>query len=144
MDQIYAVAARLHAPLYLHPQNPGESVRNAYYRGFGHKIDEMFASFGLGYYYETGVELLRMIFSGVFDRHPDLQVIIGHWGEVILFFLEHIALMQTLGGMHLERPLADYFQQNVWVTGSGLLSERYLRWAGEVVGFDRTLCGQMS
>ncbi|WP_277750720.1 hypothetical protein [Nonomuraea polychroma] len=27
----------------------------------------------------------RMIFSGVFDRFPDLQVIAGHWGEVVMF-----------------------------------------------------------
>ncbi len=48
-------------------------------------------------YYDNGVQLLRLIFSGVFDRYPDLQVIVGHWGEVVLFYLEHIATMQATG-----------------------------------------------
>ena len=46
--------------------------------------------------------------------------------------------MQAMG-RHLDRPLKDYFRQNVWVTGSGLYSERYLRWSAEVVGIDRVM-----
>ncbi len=42
-------------------------------------------------------------------------------------------------GLHLDRPLLDYFWNNVWVTGSGVLSERYLRWTAEVMGIDRIL-----
>ena len=137
-DDLYAVAERLGAPLYLHPQTPVAPVRDAYYSGFGDPVDFLFANFGIGWHYETGVQLLRLIFSGVLDRHPSLQLIIGHWGEVVLFFLERIAMMQQMG-LHLDRPLADYFRQNVWVTGSGLLSERYLRWTAEVVGTGRIL-----
>ena len=137
-DGLYAMAARLHSPIYLHPQTPAEGVRQAYYSGYSDKIDAMFANFGIGWYYETGVQLLRMIFSGVFDRYPDLQVIVGHWGELVLFYLEHTAVMQAMG-LRLERPLADYFRQNVWVTGSGLYSGRYLRWSAEVVGIDRIM-----
>ena len=137
-DGLYATAARLRAPIYLHPQTPVAPVREAYYSGYGDEIDAMFANFGIGWYYETGVQLLRMIFSGVFDRHPNLQVIVGHWGELVLFYLEHSAVMQAMG-LRLDRPLAEYFRQNVWVTGSGLYSERYLRWSAEVVGIDRIM-----
>ena len=137
-DDLYATAARLRAPLYLHPQTPVAPVRAAYYSGLGKPVDEPFANFGLGWYYETGVQLLRLILAGVFDRHPDLQVVVGHWGEVVLFFVEHIAVMRSAGA-RLDRPLADYFRQNVWVTGSGLLSERYLRWTAELVGVDRIM-----
>lgn len=137
-DGLYATAARLHSPIYLHPQTPVAPVCEAYYSGYGDQIDAMFANFGIGWYYETGVQLLRMIFSGVFDRHPNLQVIVGHWGELVLFYLEHTAVMQAMG-LHLDRPLQDYFRQNVWVTGSGLHSERYLRWSAEVVGIDRVM-----
>jgi predicted TIM-barrel fold metal-dependent hydrolase len=137
-EDLYATAARLRVPLYLHPQMPPKAVASAYYAGFGEPLDTMFASFGLGWYYETGVQLLRMIFAGVFDRNPGLQVIVGHWGELILFYLEHTAVLQTMG-LKLERPLIDYFRQNVWITGSGLLSERYMRWALEVVGPGRIM-----
>lgn len=137
-DDLYGVAERLRAPLHLHPQTPVQPVQEAYYTGFGAAADSLFANFGIGWHYETGVQLLRMIFGGVFDRHPDLQVIVGHWGEVVLFYLERIAQMQRMS-LHLERPLADYFRRNVWVHGSGVLSERYLRWTTEVVGTDRIL-----
>ena len=60
-NDLYAMAARLHSPIYLHPQMPVAPVRAAYYSGFSDEIDAMFASFGLGWYYETGVQLLRMI-----------------------------------------------------------------------------------
>lgn len=138
-NDLYAVAEQLRAPLYLHPQVPVAPVREAYYSGLGDDaLDFAFATAGIGWHYETGVQLLRLIFSGTFDRYPGLQVILGHWGEVVLFFLERTAALQQRG-LHLERPLADYFRQNVWVTGSGILSERYLRWAAEVVGTDRLL-----
>lgn len=137
-DDLYRVAAELRVPLYLHPQTPVAAVRQAYYSGFGDPTDFLFANFGIGWHYETGVQLLRLIFSGVFDRYPDLQVIVGHWGEVVLFFVERTAMMQEMG-LHLDRPFAHYFRQNVWVTGSGLMSERYLRWTAEVVGLDRIL-----
>lgn len=132
-EDLYATAARLRVPLYTHPQMPPQSVARAYYASLGEPLDTMLAGFGLGWYYETGVQLLRMIFAGVFDRHPGLQVIVGHWGELVLFYLEHVTVLQTMG-LKLERPLIDYFRQNVWITGSGLLSERYMRWVLEVVG----------
>ncbi|MGO9081763.1 MAG: amidohydrolase family protein [Streptosporangiaceae bacterium] len=137
-DDLYGTAERLRAPLYLHPQTPVAPVCDAYYSGLGDPVDAAFAGHGLGWHYETGVQLLRLIFSGVFDRHPGLQVIVGHWGEVVMFFLERIARMQETG-LHLDRPLPEYFRQNAWVTGSGILSERYLRWSIEVIGAERIL-----
>lgn len=92
---------------------------------------------GLGWYYDLGMQYLRMIFSGVFDRHPRLQVIAGHWGEVALFYLDHTGVMANQA--NLERPLADYFRQNFWVTGSGTVSERSMRWTAEVVGIERMM-----
>jgi len=37
----------------------------------------------LGWPYETGVTLARLIFSGIMDRYPDLKVIAHHLGGVI-------------------------------------------------------------
>ena len=75
--------------------------------------------------------------SGVFDRFPDLQVIIGHWGEVVLFYLERIE--HLVAAAKLERPLSEYVRSNVFVTPSGMLSPRYLRWAIEILGAERIL-----
>lgn len=136
-DALYATAERLNVPLHFHPQTPVQPVMEAYYSGLPNNIGLSIGTAGLGWYYDLGVQYLRMIFSGVFDRHPKLQVIAGHWGEVVLFYLDHTGILATNG--KLERPLIDYFRQNFWVAGSGTVSERYLRWTAEVVGTERMM-----
>ena len=135
---IYQTAARLKVPLYIHPQCPVEGVRDAYYSGFDAQTDIIFATAGIGWHYETGIQVLRLILSGVFDRLPDLQIIVGHWGEVVLFYLERLDTL-TKRSDHLERSISDYFKTNVSVTPSGIYSERYLKWAVEVLGIERIL-----
>ncbi|MFJ1761495.1 amidohydrolase family protein [Amycolatopsis sp. NPDC088138] len=134
---IYEAAAALRAPLHLHPQSPPPAVRSAYYSGYGTRVDAALATHGIGWHYDSGVQLLRLILSGVFDRFPDLQVIAGHWGEMILFYLERIDSLNGVAG--LRRPVSDYFRTNIHLAPSGILSQRYLRWAIELVGVDRIL-----
>ena len=135
---IYEAAAHLRVPLYFHPQIPVRAVRDAYYSGLPGPLSLQLATGGIGWHYETGLQILRLILAGVFDRFPDLQIITGHWGEVILFYLERIDLMSR-AATNLHRPMADYVRQNVLVTPSGIFSQRYLRWAIEVLGSDRVL-----
>lgn len=134
---IFEAAAALNAPLYLHPQSPLTTVRTAYYSGIDKKLDPAFATYGIGWHYETGVQLLRLILSGVFDRFPELQVIVGHWGEVVLFYLERIDKLAEPA--RLARPIIDYVRTNLLVAPSGMFSQRYLRWAIEIMGADRIL-----
>lgn len=134
---IFEMAAALRAPLYIHPQSPVPAVRDALYSGFGGDVDATFATFGLGWHYETGVQILRMVLAGVFDRFPDLQLITGHWGEVVLFYLERVDGLARV--TKLERPVSEYFRQNISVTPSGMWSQRYLRWALEVLGPERIM-----
>lgn len=133
---IFETAARLRAPLYIHPQSPTVAVRAAYYQGFNDELDMMFTTAGIGWHYETGIQTLRLILSGAFDRFPDLQIILGHWGEVVLFYLDRIDSLSELAkkAVHLERPISDYFKTNVSVTPGGILSQRYLGWARDALG----------
>lgn len=130
-------AARLRAPLYIHPQIPQKPVREALYGGFGDPIDTAFATFGLGWHYEAGIQFVRLILAGVFDRFPNLQIILGHWGEVVLFYLERLQSLARV--VTLGRPIADYFRNNLYVTPSGMWSQAYLQRALEVVGPERIL-----
>ncbi len=134
---IYEAAAALRAPLHLHPQSPPPTVRAAYYVGFDEFVDAAFTTHAIGWHYDTGVQLLRLILAGVFDRFPELQVIVGHWGEMVLYYLERIEHLDVTAG--LKRPIAEYFRSNVHITASGMLSQRYLRWATEIVGVDRIM-----
>ena len=137
MLSIFEAAASLRVPIYVHPQTPPLAVREAYYSGLGDKLDIMFGNSGLGWHYETGLEIIRLMLSGTFDRFPDLQLITGHWGEVVLFYLERVAGLEKAA--KLQRPLADYVRQNLHVTPSGMFNARYLRWTLEVMGIERIM-----
>jgi predicted TIM-barrel fold metal-dependent hydrolase len=134
---ILQVANDLRAPLYLHPQSPPPPVRTAYYEHLPHEVVTAFATAGIGWHYETGIQALRLILSGLFDRLPDLQLILGHWGEVALFYLDRLDLMTGPAG--LNRPVSDYFARHFSITPSGIFSQRYLRWALEVIGVGRIM-----
>jgi predicted TIM-barrel fold metal-dependent hydrolase len=112
-------------------------VRKAYYSGFSPELDTAFANFGMGWHYDAGVQFVRLLLAGTFDRHPDLQMILGHWGEMVLFFAERLAAMDRFA--HLRQPIAAYFKTNLYVTSSGMFMPHYLQRALEVVGPERLL-----
>jgi predicted TIM-barrel fold metal-dependent hydrolase len=134
---IFEAAAALHAPLYIHPQIPQPRVREALYAGFDGEIDQAFATFGIGWHYETGVQFLRLALAGVFDRFPDLQVLLGHWGEVVLFYLERSDGLAAMA--KLPQSFTEYVKRNAHITAGGVYSQRYLQWALEVVGVERIM-----
>ena len=63
-DELYAAAEQMHVPLHFHPQMPTQSVLDAYYSGLG-PIGSALAGPALGWYYDLGLQYVRMIFSGV-------------------------------------------------------------------------------
>jgi predicted TIM-barrel fold metal-dependent hydrolase len=130
-------AAALSVPVLLHPRTPPTAVRDAYYSGFSPRVDAVFATVGLGWHYDAGIQFLRLVLAGTFDRLPKLQVILGHWGELILFYAERLAVMDRFAG--LSHPLAHYMRHNLYVTASGMFLPHYLERALAVVGPDRLL-----
>jgi predicted TIM-barrel fold metal-dependent hydrolase len=134
---MFAMAEKLSVPMYIHPQIPQQSVRETLYGGFNEMTDLAFAAFGLGWHYEAGIQFVRMILAGVFDKHPSLQMILGHWGEIVLFYTERLKNLSRV--QPLERPVLDVMKQNLYVTPSGMWNELYFRHALDVVGIDRIL-----
>ena len=130
-------AAALRVPMLLHPRTPAPAVRETYYSGFTPEVDAACAAYGLGWHFDGGVQFVRLVLSGTFDRLPDLQVILGHWGELVLFYAERLAAMDRVSG--LAHPIAFYLRRNLYVTSSGMFLPEYLRRAAAVVGPDRLL-----
>src|SRR5579862_7859198 len=120
---IFEAAESLRAPLYIHPQVPQARVRAGLYAGFDDAIDSGFATFGIGWHYEAGIQFLRLALAGVFDRFPDLQVVLGHWGEVVLFYLDRAdgLAMQA----KLPQTFSEYARRNAYITPGGVYSHRY-------------------
>jgi uncharacterized protein len=134
---IFEAAASLRAPLYIHPQAPQPRVRAALYDGFGDAVSNMFATVGIGWHYESGVQFLRLALAGVFDRFPDLRVLLGHWGEVVLFFLDRSDWLAEEA--KLPHLFSEYVRRNAYITAGGVYSQRYMRWAIDVVGAERIM-----
>ena len=137
-DELLALAASLRRPLFIHPQIPPNAVREASYRGFDPTIELALATFGWGWHIEAGLAALRLIVRGTFDRHPELQIVLGHWGEMLLFALDRIDSLSNVAG-HLERRVADYFQSNIHVATSGMLAPRLLSHALDFTSVERIL-----
>jgi uncharacterized protein len=133
-----AKAAELAVPIFIHPQTPAPAVREASYSGVGGTADLALSTFGLGWHYEAGLQWVRMAAAGVFDELPDLQIILGHWGEVVLFYLERTGAVLSRA-LHLQASLADYARRNLYVTGSGMWSAAYLQRCLDIVGPERLL-----
>lgn len=135
---LLAKAAELRVPLFIHPQTPLAAVRHANYSGISENADLALAAFGLGWHYEAGLQWVRLAAAGVFDELPDLQIILGHWGEVVLFYLERTSAVFERA-LELTRSLSDYARNNLYVTGSGMWSQAYLQRCLEIVGPERLL-----
>jgi uncharacterized protein len=137
-DELLATAASMRRPVFIHPQIAPNAVRDASYRGFDPTVELALATFGWGWHIEAGLAALRLILRGTFDRHPQLQIVLGHWGEMLLFFLDRIDSLSNVA-TDLDRRVADYFQTNVYIATSGMLIPRLLRHALDFTSADRIL-----
>ena len=135
---IFYRAQDLAVPVYLHPTPPPPAVRDAYYGGLPPQMAQTLSMAGWGWHVETGLHVLRLIAAGVLDEYPGLQIIVGHMGEALPFFLARSSrvLRQQAG---LSRPLEDYVAANFHFTTSGMFTYPPLTCLLEVVGADRVM-----
>lgn len=136
-DDLFAAAAALRQPIFIHPQVPLRTIREAAYSGFDPMTDLALATFGWGWHLEAALAALRLIVRGTFDRHPDLHLVLGHWGELLLFWTDRADSLARIAG--LDRKVSDYFRSNISITSSGMLNPTLLRHALAVTTVDRLL-----
>ena len=104
-------------PIWMHPARAATMADSA---SEERSRFEMWWCFG--WPYETSVAMARLVFSGLFDRHPNIKIITHHMGGMIPFFDGRIGPgMDVLGGRttdedysevlsSLKRPHIDYFK----------------------------------
>lgn len=144
-EPVLARAEALDVPLYLHPGFPPKEVFDIYYRiersGYNDVYqDYIFSGSGYGWHQEVLTQSLRLIMSGVFDRFPRLQMIVGHMGEGLPFYYERI--VEDLGDSteeSLNKPLAQYFNDNFWFTTSAFFQDELLRLLLNYISADRVM-----
>jgi 2,3-dihydroxybenzoate decarboxylase len=131
-------AAKLNTPIYLHPREPLPNQRRIY-EGYSSLIG---SAWGFGH--ETATHAVRLMMSGLFDKYPNLTVILGHLGEGLpqtLPRLEHRLWMQREGeGLgNAKRPVTEYFSRNFVLTTSGHFHSKGLLDAISEIGVDRVM-----
>jgi predicted TIM-barrel fold metal-dependent hydrolase len=115
---VLEAAEELRSPIYLHPTRPPAPVIEASFGGFAPEVTEVLAGPGFGWHAETAIHVLRMVLGGVFDRFPNLQIVIGHMGEGLPFFMQRVDRMGS-ELTKLKRPVSAYLRDNLHYTFGG-------------------------
>jgi predicted TIM-barrel fold metal-dependent hydrolase len=132
----------LDVPLYLHPGLPTATPPAERYAGFGPSVGYVLATTAWGSAAETGLHALRLIAAGIFDELPNLQIILGHMGEMIPFVLNRADEWLTPAARtenNLQLSVAETFRRNFWITTSGMFCSPQLLLLHQVLGPDRLL-----
>jgi predicted TIM-barrel fold metal-dependent hydrolase len=132
-------AERLDVPLYLHPSRPPAALASILFGDLPPRLAGLLASSAWGWHTEAGLHTLRLVVTGVFDRHPGLRLIIGHCGEMLPFMMARIDGVLTPERTGLAGPVSEYLLRHVWVTTSGMFSLPPLLCTLQVFGTDRVL-----
>ena len=98
-------------PMWLHPTRTSTHLD---YASEARSRFEMWWS--LGWPYETSAAMIRLILSGIFDRHPNVKIMAHHLGGIIPFvFARTAAGLAQLGARTVEEdygPLRGSFSGN--------------------------------
>lgn len=137
-DEVLGAIEELDVPIYLHPTYPPAQVAEVYYGGLPAEIGSALATAAWGWHVETGLHVLRLAASGTFNRHPNLQIVVGHMGENLPFSL--MRADSVLSGRDPGGPsVAQVIREHVHITISGYTTTPPLLCALQVFGADRIM-----
>ena len=127
-----AVAAK-GVPVILHPNGYEES----------HRFGDYFMTNCIGNPLETMVAANRMIFSGLFEELPELQLVLLHGGGYLPFYAsrsDHTWEVRPETRVHIpDHPPSHYMKRLFYDTM--VFQPLYLRHLVEIVGSDRVMAG---
>jgi predicted TIM-barrel fold metal-dependent hydrolase len=137
--QVLEAAEALGVPVYLHPAPPPAAVKEVYFSGMPGEMGMLLSIAGWGWHAENGLHILRLICSGVMEKLPKLQVIVGHMGEGVPYALARSNGVLSGAAKHLQRSVAETFLQQFHVTTSGYFTRPPFDCSRQVVGLERMM-----
>jgi len=137
---ILEAAQALGTPIYLHPNTAPKNF-------IGPMLEAGLDGAIWGFAVETGTHLLRLITRGVFDRFPDLKMVVGHLGEALPFWMYRLDYMHAAtvrsGRYQAMQPIqlkpSEYLRRNIWITTSGMAWAPAIMFCRQVLGPDRVM-----
>ncbi|MBD5356925.1 MAG: amidohydrolase [Bacteroides sp.] len=136
---VWEALTELDLPIYIHPNYTTADVCKSYYSNLGDQFDCVLSTYGYGWHFEAGLQVIRMILSGVFEKYPKLKVISGHWGEMVPYYLPRLDQMFSSAVTGLKEVFSFYYKRNVYVTPSGLYDNDSLQYCVGKLGIDHIL-----
>jgi len=128
---ILEAAEAMDMPIYIHPRTPSDQMR-------GPMDDYNMGSAFWGYGVETSTHFVRIMMSGAFDRFPKLNIVLGHMGEAVHFWIWRLDHMSRAGIQRGETPIklkpSEYMRQNLKITTSGQENPDALRYSIDTLG----------
>ena len=137
---IFEAAESLDVPIYIHPQTPSPKMIAPFLeRGLDGAI------FGFGV--ETSLHMMRIMVAGVFDRFPKLQIVVGHMGEGLPFWMYRLDYMHNAtvaanrypSMKKTQRKISEYLKENFYITTSGMAWAPAIMFTQSVIGVERVL-----
>ena len=144
-DPLFAAMEELRAGVWLHPcrtpatpGSPPETAPFLLWQVFGWTVD-------------TTITISRLIFAGIYDRHPDLKLIAHHGGGLIPHFSGRVEIMAAFANLdpsgslgqalsRLERQPIDYFKM-LYVDTAMFGAQHGVRCVVDFFGPERVLFG---
>jgi aminocarboxymuconate-semialdehyde decarboxylase len=138
MDDFYACIAELDVPLFVHPTSVGE---------LGPPDDPRLRRFDLdlllGFAYSETLAVAALVFGGVLERHPGLDICLSHGGGAIQTLAQRFARAADKRRWASERLRSEgflSFLRRLWFD-THLHSDLALRGLAEQVGTERLVLG---
>lgn len=141
---VFEKAATLDVPIYIHPGYPTKEATDTLYKSdaYSGAVKSILSTPAFGWHMEAGLQIIRLIFSGVFDKFPNLKLISGHWGELVPVFLNRIDEMTNPVETGLKKTFSSYYRENIYVNPSGIFEYDQLLFVMNRLGADHMMWGE--
>lgn len=144
-DPLYAKCAELGVPLYLHPGH--SPVIPDYMHEQGGSKYQYFQAFS--WLNDSTLAMTRIVFSGVFERYPNLKVVIHHHGAMIPYFIGRldvgIKFFEKMAGRKydakIQPPYGDHYKKFYVDTATQCYNPEALQLAVNYFGAEQVLFG---
>lgn len=127
---LYARAEELDVPIFIHPTYPVMAATMTEYNLIP----------SVGFMFETTLAAMRLIYSGILERHPRLRVVLPHMGSTIPYLMGRIDWRSKISGQAKDattKSFSDYFKR-IYVDSANPYVPA-LRYGYQLIGADRIL-----
>ena len=132
---IYAKCEAMNLPILLHPDQAAAAMG-------ANRAQRFYMANTLGNPYDTGIAVTNLVFGGVMDRFPKLNIVLPHAGGVIPYLagrLEHSQHVRPEVKGTAQRPFMEYVRRFHYDTITH--SAPLLKFLVDLVGVERVMLG---